>query len=267
MSSRAALLEQFRTRLGVTPTRIQLELFSADLARSSHELMGATLKELEHRVSRDAPCANLRDLVIDTYRRKLAEQARLFPVFFLFETAFRSYSVARLESIYQTDEWWRPIHTALSVGTDVRKIKSLNGVNVSRATIRTVEHILTGPGGGGLRQVASGYDLVASGTMAHVGQFIDQHWGHMVAALNPKHKSRPQGRLTSQEFTGLFNRVRNARNDLFHHRSVSGQGRVIEIIEELLDLLDIHLGDTYRKIAASNVMPLGFKILIEPRHG
>jgi hypothetical protein len=103
--------------------------------------------------------------------------------------------------------------------------------------------------------------------MAHVGQFIDQHWSHMVAALNPKHKNRRQGRLTSQEFMDLFGRVRNARNDLFHHRSVSGQGRVIEIVEELLDLLDIHLGDTYGKVAAYNVTPLGFKISIELRHG
>jgi hypothetical protein len=72
-------------------------------------------------------------------------ESALFPVLFLFETAFRSYSVARLESIYQTDEWWRPIHSALSVGADVRQIKRLNGVHVSRATVRTVEHILTDP--------------------------------------------------------------------------------------------------------------------------
>ncbi|NKM42075.1 hypothetical protein GFL68_28200 [Rhizobium laguerreae] len=185
----------------------------------------------------------------------------------MFETAYRSYSVARLESIYRTDEWWRPVEIALASGNDLRQINKINGSTVSRATVKTIEHILTGPGSGGLRRVGSGYELLASGTMAHVGQMIEQHWCHMISALNPKHKHRPQGRMTSQEFMGLFNRVRNARNDLFHHRLVSGQDRLIEIVEELLDLLDIHLGDTYGKIAASNVTPLAFKIPVEMRHG
>lgn len=265
MSSRQLLLHIFNTRLGSVPTRAESELFSADLARTSHELLKSALSEMEGRAAKTILSRDLRSQTIAIFHRKLAEQSRLFPLFFVFETAFRAYVATRLEAIYTTDQWWKPIEAEIVARRTPVSLGKIHGVSMPRPTVRTIEHILVGAAASNHATFSSGYDVVAAGTMAHVGKLIEQHWSEMVYAFSPKHKLRSQGRMTSLEFKQLFTLVREARNDLYHHRAVSRQRRVVGVIEELLDVLDLNIGDIYAKVNVAPLNPLSFKVPMEPR--
>jgi hypothetical protein len=270
MSSRQLLLDMFNTRLGRVPMRAESELFAADLARTSHELLGAALREMTAKAATSTPGRDLRNQTLAVFHRKLAEQSRLFPLLFIFETAFRAYVAARLETIYATDDWWKPIEAEIVASRDPTELLSLHGVRVPRSMLRTVEHILRDAAARGRLTFSTGYDVVAAGTMAHVERLIGQHWSEMVSAFNPMHLIRPQGRMTSSEFCQLFKLVREARNDLYHHRVVHRQKRVMEIIEELMSMLDLDIGEIHAKMASVPLNPLPFSPLqngIRPGRG
>ena len=268
MSSRSTLLAFFRERLAGTPTRAQVEAFEADLARSSHELMHAALLEMRASGFQDPIRGNFRGRALAVYERKLAEQARLFPIFFILETAYRAFVAARLEAVYGTDNWWVPVRDGIAAGLDVRFLTAINGRSMSKSTIRTIEHLMRKAGSVECGTFRTGYDVVAAGSMAHVGQLLGQHWSAMLGPMNPGHRARHHGRLTSGEFTQLFDKVRNARNTIYHHRSLSGQARVVEIAEELLELLDIDLGSAFERIDAARLglRPLAFRTPRDPSH-
>ncbi len=259
MSSRQLHLDMFNTRLGRVPMRMESELFAADLARTSHELLEPALKEMAAKAAISPLGRDLRDQALAVFHRKLAEQSRLFPLLFIFETAFRAYVAARLETIYSTDDWWKPIEAEILAQRDPMALSTLNGVRAPRPMLRTVEHILREAATAGRHTFSTGYDVVAAGTMAHVGRLIGQHWTEMASAFNPVHKSRPQGRMTSFEFRQHFTLVREARNDLYHHRVVSRQKRVMEVIEELISMLDLDVGEVYADIVAAPLGPLPFR--------
>ncbi len=239
--------------------RVESDVFAADLARTSHELLLPALREMEARAATLPPGRDMRDQTLAIFHRILAEQSRLFPLLFVFETAFRAYVAARLETIYATDDWWKPIEAEIVARRDPTALRTLHGVRVPRSMLRTVEHILRDAASSGRHTFSTGYDVVAAGTMAHVGRLIDQHWSEMVSAFNPAHRVRPQGRMTSSEFKQNFTLVREARNDLYHHRVVPRQKRVVEVIEELISMLDLDASEIYAEIAASQLTPLPFR--------
>ncbi|WP_156527612.1 hypothetical protein [Bradyrhizobium stylosanthis] len=258
MSSRQSLLNIFNTRLGRVPMRAESELFAADLARTSHELLEPALRELAAKAATSPLGRDLRDQTLAVFHRKLAEQSRLFPLFFIFETAFRAFVAARMETIYRRDDWWRPIEAEIAANRNPTALSTLYGVRVPRDMVRTVEHILREAASTRRHTFSTGYQVIAAGTMAHVGKLIEQHWAEMVSVFNSAHRVRPQGRMTSSEFRQHFTLVRHARNDLYHHRAVPRQTRVVEVIDELISMLDLDLGKIYAELTSVSLNPLPF---------
>ncbi|MBB3810578.1 hypothetical protein [Pseudochelatococcus contaminans] len=263
---RQNLTALFAYGLGVQPTRAQIELFEADLSRSSLELIYDSLREIRGSGIRGQTGLDLRSVVFAVYARKLAEISRLFPIFFVFESSFRAFVAGRLAAIYGADDWWRPIDRAVRNSSDPLLLRTLNGQPVARSTLRTVSRVLCSVRDAGAPSPNTGYDVISSGTMATVGSLIEQHWGDMIDSFHSGHMYRPHGRLTKTEFGELFKRVRLARNEAYHHRSVPAQARVVEIAEELLDFLDVHLEHSCRNVNAARLTPLRFKVQKEPRH-
>jgi hypothetical protein len=66
--------------------------------------------------------------------------------------------------------------------------------------------------------------------------------------------------VTLSDFKAKFKRVREARNDIYHHKSVARMTNVVSAAEELLDRLGCSLGFAYRKISATNLAPPAFAI-------
>lgn len=257
------LAEFFRTRLGATQTRSQIELFDGDLMRSNLDLMQASLREARAIVANAGAPRNARDAVVAIYHVKLAELSQLFPIFFLFESAYRSFTAARLSAVYGDDQWWRPVRDALDMDRDLRTLHHLGNLSARRDVVDTVAHIFKGMGHGA-SGVSTSYDLLSGGTLAHVERLIGGHWSAIEQVLR-QDPARP--RLTGSTFTDLFKVVRNARNDAYHHRSVQQRMRVVAIVEQLLDMLDMNLGTHLTTVHQAPVAQLKFAIPKERRHG
>jgi hypothetical protein len=77
---------------------------------------------------------------------------------------------------------------------------------------------------------------------------------------------RGTAKLTASDFPEKFDRVRSARNDVYHHKSTPKLANVVATAENLLDYLDCAVGFVYQKIKDSRPIPPSFVVAIEPRH-
>jgi len=256
------LLETFRVRLGATQSNVQVTLFQADLMRANLDVMKAALREVQSIAASAGTPRNARDAVIARYNARLAEISQFFPVFFIFESAFRSFTAARLALAYGDDQWWRPVRDAVVQGRDPLRLHRLGTLPARRDVVDTVAHLVRSMG-----QNAAGittcYDLLEGGTLAHVERLIASHWSVIDSALR---QPLVPGPITASGFGDLFRIVRHARNDAYHHRMIGNRARAIGIVERLVDMLDISLAARIQALDAAKIPPLPFTIPVQSRH-
>jgi hypothetical protein len=255
-------IEFFRTRLGRIQPKLQVDQFRADLARLNLEVLSSALLQTEaiaqstKRAPKDARAA-----VLAQYERTAASIAQLFPVFFVFESAWRSFVAARLPLIYGRDDWWHPVREAVLRRTNPLSVKTLGSPQARSEVLKTVAHVL-----GAVpdpSRISTTYELVAEATLGHVETLIDRHWTEMSHPFTPTTALR---KPTSKQFGDLFKKVRRARNDAYHHRVVSDRRGVIRAAEQLMDVMDLHLGERVRGIHDVQLPALPFEVLKESRH-
>jgi hypothetical protein len=257
-------LEFYRTRFGRLVTRPQLELFGADLARSNLDVMSAALKQaLATATSAGRPPRDVRLAVLGQYERIAASIAQLFPVFFVFESAWRSFVAAALLRIYESETWFHQVRDAVARGDATSTISAFGPRPASAELIRTLTHLLQATGGR-CGTIATTYDLIEDASLGHLGKLIEGHWGDLVPGLGSE---TALGRPTLSAFSPRFTRVRRARNDAYHHRVVSDRSAVVAAAEQLLDLLDVHLGTRCDGMRGAAIPPLSFAVLPQARHG
>lgn len=256
------LLETFRVRLGATQSSVQVTLFQADLARANLDVMRAALREVQSIAGRAGAPRNARDAVVARYNTHLAEIAQFFPVLFIFESAFRSFTAARLSLAYGDDQWWQPVRDAVVQGRDPLTLRRLGNLSARRDVIDTVAHLVRSMGRNAAG-IATCYDLLEGGTLAHVERLIASHWSLIGSALRQPQVPAP---VTAAGFGDLFKIVRNARNDAYHHRMIGNRARAIGIAERLLDMLDISLATRIQALDAATIAPLPFAIQTQSRH-
>jgi hypothetical protein len=255
-------LEFFRTRFGRIQPKLQLETFKLDLARLNHDVMSAALRQAEAiaQSTKRAP-SNARLAVLGQYQRITASIGQLFPVFFLFESAWRSYVAMRLSLVYGGETWWHDIRDAVAQGADPSRVTLLGGKPAKPEVVTITSRILSAaplPG-----DLSTTYDLIAEAGLGQVGRLIERHWMDMSM---PFSSTAALGLPTLEKFESLFAKVRNARNDAYHHRVVSERMGVVQAAEQLLDLLNIHLGDRVKGINDVQLQPLTFTVFKEVRH-
>jgi hypothetical protein len=255
-------LEFFRTRFGRAPTRAQLDQFRADLARLNLDVMETALRQAE-RIAQDRKRApqDLRLAVLGQYDRLVSSIGQLFPIFFAFESAWRSYVSTRLSLIYGSEDWWHCVRTVVSRDDPLSSVGSLNGRPAVPEVVTVVSRILKATPQ--RHRLATTYDLIEEATIGQVEKLIERHWSDMAA---PFSNTAALGIPTSATFLALFSRVRNARNQAYHHRVVSDISAAVHAAEQLLDLLDFHLATRVAPIAASQLPPLTFAVFKEARH-
>lgn len=256
-------VEFFRNRLGRIPSRLEQQAFQTELARLNLNVMWAALKATEAvaQQTKRAP-KDPRAAVLAQYERIAAAIAQLFPVFFIFESAWRPYVAARLLLIHGGEGWWHDVRDAVARGDDPYAVSTLGTRPARTEVVKSLVHIL-----GALSQpgrLNTTYELVEEASLSHLEFLIDRHWTEM---SHPFSRTIALGTATSQQFGALFKRVRRARNDAYHHRVVSDRAAVLAAAEQLVDLLDIHLETRVMGITNSGLPQLLFKVLKETRHG
>ncbi|HXW48602.1 MAG TPA: hypothetical protein VEK31_04080 [Xanthobacteraceae bacterium] len=209
--------------------------------------------------------ADWRPLIFQIYNRKVAEHAQLFPIFHTFETAFRSTVAVTLEDHYHHARWWRGIYNQLRNGNSATSITQIGGVPIpSHAAHRIGQIMMAIDGDQWQRNIVSGlkngYQFVEWCDLGHIRQLIEEHW----RVFSPRF-AQPK-RLTLADFKAKFDRVREARNDVYHHKAVARLANVVATAEELLDYLNCSIDFVYHKITAATPTAPQFSFPIQHRH-
>jgi hypothetical protein len=109
--------------------------------------------------------------------------------------------------------------------------------------------------------LTNGYQFVECCDLSHIGLLIEKHW----SVFSSKFISGTQP-LSLNDFQAKFNRVREARNDIYHLKSLARMTGVVNTAEDLLDYLNFSLGFVCEKITGSGPVALKFNIAAEVRH-
>ncbi|WP_454886387.1 hypothetical protein [Sphingomonas oryzagri] len=260
-ASQRILLEFFEHHLHFTPTAGQVDRFERDLALVSPYLMRAALKEaaaskgLVGKTFDDQRAA-----ILGIYYRKVAEHAQLFPIFHTFETAFRSIVAVGLETHYANrSAWWTPIRTALRAGHSASTVPHLYGVAVSKDAAHLIGQIIYSIEGDTLAKdllgpTVDGYAFTELCDLSHIQNLIATHWSVFSPLLGKS--------ITLNGFKAKFRAVREARNDIYHHKSVARMTNVVTSAEELLNRVGCSLAFSYDKITGSKVAPPPFRVAV-----
>jgi hypothetical protein len=203
-----------------------------------------------------------RAAIFQVYYRKVAEHARLFPIFHSFETAFRSTLAVAFENHYGHPRWWRAVYETVRNGKNPKTVTQVGSVKMTKETAFIIGKVIDAQSDiATIGTFNNGYEFLECCTLSHMRRLIEEHWG----VFSPRF-SRANPRYTLADFTAKFDRVRNARNDVYHHKSVAGMSDVVTTAEELLDHLDFCMTFVYSKITDSSAVAPTFSIQPGARH-
>jgi hypothetical protein len=262
------LVKFFRNYLPFTPTARQLDDFTSDLSLVSPYLMEAALVELKEGKLGRRPevAADWRPALFKVYNRKVAEHAQLFGLFHSFETAFRSTVAVTLERHYRTPRWWRPIYDEMLRGIRARTVRQIGAVAISSDAAHSMGEIIFAIDGlqfqrNVVGRFGNGFQFVESCDLQHIARLIEDHW----TVFAPRFV-RGGVRLSLEHFKAKFRAVREARNDVYHHKSVARMTDVVFHAEDLLDYLNYSLNFVCDKISNASPAKPKFALVIEVRH-
>lgn len=263
------LTEFFTNYLPFTPTAGQVDLFKRDLSLVSPFLMVDSLREVQAGVVGNVLVYRpneWRPAIFTIYNRKVAEHAQLFPVFHSFETAFRSTVAVALEQHYGHAKWWRGVLATLRAGQPPKTVKQVGGTLLTRDAADLIGKIIESIDGANLQRnivggLNNGFQFLECCDLSHIGFLIEKHW----AIFSPRFTRGTQP-LPIKEFIAKFNRVKDARNDVYHHKSVARMADVVKTAEDLLDYLDFSLSFVTDKIENATPTGLTFHIVPAERH-
>ncbi|MCP1854487.1 MULTISPECIES: hypothetical protein [unclassified Bradyrhizobium] len=259
------LTKFFTDYLPFSPTPSQVEVFQSDLTLVSPFLLEASLIEVKEgtkgQILKYRP-NDWRPAIFSVYNRKVAEHAQLFPVFHSFENALRSTVAVTLEQHYKHARWWRAIYEELKKGGKAKNISQIGGVPLARHAAFRIGTIIQDMEGkqfpnGPVAAMMNGYEFMHDCNLGHIRQLIEEHWTIFSPKFHP---------LSVADFTAKFDKVREARNAVYHHRSLSGMSDVVAAAEELLDKLDFCLKFVHGKVAECEPTKLSFSVDAEKRH-
>jgi hypothetical protein len=262
------LIKFFVNYLPFTPTAGQVDEFKADLSLVSPYLMEASLVELKNGAQGKtlSQGKDWRPAIFQIYNRKVAEHALLFPIFHSFETAFRSTVAVTLEAHYNESIWWKFIDAKIRADKDPREITFIGSQSISRDLANSIAQLIYHIDGADLRRNAvgafvNGYEFLEACELAQVARTIEDHW----SVFAPRFV-RGKNRLSLNHFKAKFKTVREARNDIYHHKSVARMTGVVANAEDLLDYLGFSLRFVFDKIADAGPQEPRFLIKTAKRH-
>lgn len=254
------LTKFFREHLPFTPTASQVEDFQRDLRLVSPYLMEASLIEVKLGTQGYLLVyrpAEWRAAIFSVYNRKVAEHAQLFPIFHTFETAMRSTVAVILEQYYSHGRWWRAIYDQVRLGKNPKGVATIGNRSVTRRAAYRIGQIIQDLDHNDIIEpLQNGYEFLHCCHLHHIRQLVEEHWSAFSTELGP---------MTAADFATKFDRIRNARNAVYHHKSISGMADVVLAAEEILDRLGFSLKFVYGKITDCEPAYPMFHIDIDPK--
>ena len=256
-------LKFFQSNFGKRPTPNEVAAFKIELQRANLDVMADALRQAEavaKRVNRPPP--DIQSAVLAQYDRIVALNSQLFPVFFVFESAFRTLLADALDAYYGAEDWWHSVRDGIERGDEEADVYAEAGSAMPREVVRAIFWMLHAQRQR-LKDVQSTYDLMKGAPLYDLGVLLDRHWSLFAGLIG---RSVAGGPPTRADFGALFTKVRRARNDAFHQLVVKDRPKVLSAAERLLDLIDIHLGERVARINGVVKPDLVFPLFKEGRH-
>lgn len=196
------------------------------------------------------------------YNRRFAEMGRLFPIFSIFEGAYRSFVARSLCELFNTDFWW-------SQAYEIERLRSHPDHHSDPCISQVGEIAVSADLANAIHDFARSIainkdvrDLVeaGAGTMELIQFTKLSDLERLVVADWMRLKERfvispPFGSAT---FAAQFAKVRAARNTIFHHRDIKQKAAIVSAAEELLNLIGVHLKTLFEDATHVAVSPNQF---------
>lgn len=251
------LRELLDEALQATPPADQIDVIGRFMPGSNIELLRHSLKELRA-VAKRKDQTDLPTRLHKVYHRKLAEQASLYPILHIFESAYRTKLAFWMEEQFRTMRWWLP-HLARLRELDklgrAEQVESINKIPITHGTGRVIENLIKNVEGDrldrGILDNATGHEVLSLAKMSDVEELIHEQWAVIKGKLPSVLLNGSP--LDEAVFKGKFKRVREARNQAYHHREVVKRNEIAGVAEELLDLIDVHLCSALDFVAHAGV--------------
>ena len=263
-SRERSLTAYVKADLNCELSRPNFEAILAFMPGANIELLRHSLKEVRGAAKR-TDTSRLLEQLHRSYHRKLAEQASLYPVFHILESAYRAKLGFWLENHYGVDRWWEPILAELRHDRDLTEV---NGVAVTHSALRALQNLIKNVEGDrydrGVLAQADGHGVLARAKMSDIEELIFEHWPNFKKELRGQFSNGSP--VEQATFKAKLKRVRDARNEAYHHREVGRRAEIVALAEELLDLIDVHLGSVVDHAAqlAPKVQASGVRV--DARH-
>jgi hypothetical protein len=172
------------------------------------------------------------------YNKLIREHQIMFLLLNIFETALRSKAAILISDHFSThqDDWWKNITLLDKNMLDPinKAVQQLHKSNINLSTVNT-------------------FDLFDTLTLGQLENIYKNNWGILQSLFEEKtYRSYTLPRITKQIFTDKIGFLRNARNDVAHHKPIDysrrGKRDLIEDIELILRHLNFNLEDAINGI-------------------
>ncbi|MGY4319431.1 hypothetical protein ACVWW1_008758 [Bradyrhizobium sp. JR3.5] len=161
---------------------------------------------------------------------------------------------------------WRKIYDELRNGSKARSVKKIGNVPIPSDAAHSLGEIIYAIDGDRFQRnlvggFVNGFQFVETCDLSHIARLIEDHWSIFSSRF-----VRGPNRLSLDHFKRKFKTVRDARNDVYHHRSIARMTDVVFNAEDLLDYLDFSLNFVCTKIGEATPANLRFAVAVEVRH-
>lgn len=213
---------------------------------------------------------NFIERVHKAYNRRIAEMSRLYPLFNLFESSYRSFVAQAFDEFYKSDRWWKQAYDIEVLRSDPHHhsdpcITAIGNAQLSLDVVNAVHDFA--------RSIATNKDarsLVDNG--AGTRQVVEYTKLNDLESLLVADWANIKGAFATNcpfgvaNFKEKFATIRGARNTVFHHRDVRHKADLFSLAEELLDLVGVHLKTAYDDAALFAVSPNKYAQLERSAH-
>lgn len=221
---------------------------------ANHSLLSDSLREVlgaaGNKKGKSAPDLpkNFLERLHKAYNRRIAEMSRLYPLFHIVESSYRSFVARAFDEAYGTKHWWKEAFHIEELRSDPRHhsdpcIAEISGrklsADVSDAVHDFSKSIVANKDARALVAKGMGTQEVIEFTkLSDLENLLVSDWSNIKGAF----RVQPNGMANFRE---KFGKVRAARNRIFHHRDVSNKIEIFAAAEEVLNLIGVHLKTSY----------------------
>jgi hypothetical protein len=249
--------------LNFTPQSAEADFFRADMRILNPVLLKDSLKECRATARPDQGRGMAQRAEIHrVYARKTKELASLYPFIFSLENALRHAAAAYYADVFGSDSWWTIIRDKCESGQNeagfhqdpATRKKNIRGVLVNP---KFVDQLCRAFCQLTKRQKASlaGSDLIDEFYLClPLGSLFSLIEADFELARDMFVSEQCSGKpLKKSDFVNWFKIIREARNELYHSRSIGDISKVARACENTLDKLGFHLRDFDSHVANTRI--------------